>query len=163
MSKKCLLCVLLLNNTWSRFKHNYLKKKRKYVTTVKRKFLKDGDKFAKHAESEPGFQTRNDRDYKRTNKSSMDWPFVQEIENDKIWRRIWEKTAGPVSSQETDPIDFWKSNSKSVLCLSALSQVYLCVSCDKHNLWTRLFRRLICHHTRGVIISQKVVGSDEFK
>ena len=138
-----------------RFKHNYFKKRRE-ATTIKRQFLKDAEKFAKYAESEPGIQARNDGDDEPSSPTWIDRMF-KKFKTTTLEEEVGKYLAEPVSSQETDPIDFWKSNSKSFPCLSAMSQVYLSVPATSTPS-ERGFSggRLICHHTRGSLSAEKL-------
>ena len=78
--------------------------------------MKDAEKFAKYAESEPGIQARNDGDDEPSSPTWIDRMF-KKFKTTNLEEEVGKYLAEPVSSQETDPIDFWKSNSKFFLCL----------------------------------------------
>ena len=86
--------------------------------------MKDTEKFAKYAESEPGIQARNDGYEEPSSPTWIDCMF-KKFKTTTLEEEFGKHLAEPVSSQETDPIDFWKSNSKSFPCLGAINQVYL--------------------------------------
>ena len=118
--------------------------------------MKVAEKFAKYAESEPGIQARNYGDDEPSSPTWIDRMF-KKFKTTNLEEEVGKYLAEPVSSQETDPIDFWKSNSKSFPCLSAMSQVYLSVPATSTPS-ERGFSggRLICHHTRGSLSAEKL-------
>jgi hypothetical protein len=63
-------------------------KKEEKLRSERDSFLKTKKSLGKYAESEPGFQARNDRDDKRPNKSNMDWSFVQKLRTTKLEEEV---------------------------------------------------------------------------
>ena len=133
-----------------RLKHSYFKGKNDSAS-IKKQFLKDSEPFSKYS-SKQAATTSSSQMPQRT------WinDIFKKSKTSSIEEEIKVYLGEPDSSEDVEPILYWKDQQNRFPCLSRMAKTHFSVPATSTP-FERCFSggRLICHHTRGSISSEK--------
>ena len=131
-----------------RLKHSYFKG-RKDSASIKKQFLKDAEPFSKYSSKQAATTSSSQM---RTLINGI----LKKSKTSSIEEEIKVYLGEPDSSEDVEPILYWKDQQNRFPCLSRMAKTHFSVPATSTP-FERCFSggRLICHHTRGSISSEK--------